>query len=215
MLRVDRLKAEPLPPLSFSVPDGECLAVEGPSGTGKTRLLRALADLDDCPGLVFVDGVERGEVRAPKWRKLVRYASAEPSWWTDTARAAFELNTKGASDRLGRLLSSVGLEPKILDRALPELSTGERQRLALVRALLDEPRVLLLDEPATALDPQSAAMVEELIKFQLLAGRSVVLASHDQGQITRLSHARLQLAKPFGTGPNNGPSYGASGRKTS
>ena len=196
MLRVDHLKAEPLPPLTFSVADGECLAVEGPSGAGKTRLLRAIADLDQAPGLVFVDGVERAEVRAPKWRKLVRYASAEPGWWTDTARPAFELSTKSAPDRLGRLLSSVGLDLKVLDRQLSELSTGERQRLALTRALLDEPRVLLLDEPAAALDPQSAALVEELIKFQLLAGRSVVLASHDQGQIARLAHVRLQLGKP-------------------
>lgn len=198
MLRIDRLKADPLPPLSFTVADGECLAVEGPSGAGKTRLLRAIADLDAATGLIFVDGVERAEVRAPKWRKLVRYASAEPGWWTDTPRPAFELPTTATSDKLGRLLSSVALDIKCLDRPLAELSTGERQRLALVRALLDEPRVLLLDEPAAALDPQSAALVEELIKFQMLAGRSVVLASHDQGQIERLAHARLQLAKPFG-----------------
>lgn len=200
MLRVDHLKVEPLPALSFSVAGGECLAVEGPSGAGKSRLLRAIADLDPAPGHVFVDGIERTEVRAPKWRKLVRYATAEPAWWTDTARPAFDLQTKTSTERLSRLLSSLALDPKLLDRSLAELSTGERQRLALARALIDEPRVLLLDEPAAALDPQAAALVEELIKFQLLAGRSVVLASHDQGQIERLAHVRLQLAKPFGTG---------------
>ena len=195
MLRVDHLKVEPLPPLSFTVADGECLVVEGPSGAGKTRLLRAIADLDAATGLVFVDGVERAEVRAPKWRKLVRYASAEPGWWTDTPRDAFDLSAPAAKERLPRLLSSLGLDGKILDKPLAELSTGERQRLALVRAIIDEPRVLLLDEPAAALDPQSLALVEELIKFQLLAGRSVVLASHDQNQIERLAHVRLQLAK--------------------
>ena len=205
MLRVDHLKVEPLPALSFSVADGECLAVEGPSGAGKTRLLRAIADLDAAPGQVFVDGVERGEVRGPKWRKLVRYASAEPAWWSDTARSAFDLRTRTAADRLPRLLSSLELNPKMLDRPLAELSTGERQRLALARALLDEPRVLLLDEPAAALDPQSTALVEELIKFQMLAGRSVVLASHDQGQIERLAHVRLQRAKPFGSGKVRAP----------
>ena len=198
MLRVDHLKVEPLPALSFSVADGECLAVEGPSGAGKTRLLRAIADLDLAPGQVFVDGVERAEVRATKWRRLVRYASAEPAWWTDTARPAFDQRPKSSGERLLRLLSSLALDPKMLDKPLAELSTGERQRLAFARALLDEPRVLLLDEPAAALDAQSSALVEELIKFQLLAGRSVVLASHDQGQIERLAHVRLQLAKPFG-----------------
>ena len=74
-----------------------------------------------------------------------------------------------------------------------------------MRALLDEPRVLLLDEPAAALDPQSTALVEELIKFQLLAGRSVVLVSHDQAQIGRLAHVRLQLAKPYGAAKVSNP----------
>lgn len=197
MLRVDALKVDPLPPLSFSVVNGECLAIEGPSGSGKTRLLRAIADLDAAPGHVFVDGAERNEIPAPEWRKRVRYASAEPAWWTATARQAFDLSRADAAVRLDRLLSAVALSPAKLDNPLSELSTGERHRLALARAIIDDPHVLLLDEPATGLDPQTAALVEELIRFQLLAGRSVVLASHDQGQIGRLAHARLQLAKPL------------------
>ena len=197
VLRVDGLKADPLPPLSFAVADGECLAVEGPSGSGKTRLLRAIADLDSAEGHVFLDGAERREMRAPQWRRRVRYASSEPAWWTDTARAAFDLNSPAATARLERLLGSVGLQPKSLDQPLSGLSTGERHRLAIVRAMIDEPRVLLLDEPTSGLDPQSAALVEELIRFQLLANRSVILASHDAGQVSRLSHVRLQLARPF------------------
>jgi ABC-type multidrug transport system ATPase subunit len=173
------------------------LAVEGPSGSGKTRLLRAIADLDDAPGHIFIDGAERHEVRAPKWRRRVRYASAEPAWWTATARQAFQLTAKDAQVRLDRLLAAMAIKPALLDRPLSELSTGERHRLALARALIDEPRVLLLDEPTSGLDPQAAALVEELIRFQLLAGRSVILASHDQAQIERLSDARLQLAKPL------------------
>ena len=75
-----------------------------------------------------------------------------------------------------------------------ELSTGERQRLGLVRAIADEPRVLLLDEPTSALDAQAAALAEELIKFQILAGRLVILVSHNPQQIVRLAHTRLVLA---------------------
>lgn len=197
MLRIDALKIEPLPPLSFSVANGECLAIEGPSGSGKSRLLRAIADLHPAAGHVFLNGAERHEIPAPEWRKRVRYASSEPAWWTTTARQAFDLSEKYAPARLDRLLTAVSLTTKSLDTALSELSTGERQRLALARALIDEPSVLLLDEPTTGLDPQSAALVEELIRFQLLAGRSVVFASHDQAQIDRLADARLQLAKPL------------------
>ena len=195
MLRVDTLRLAPLPPLSFEVAGGECLAVEGASGSGKTRLLRAIADLDPVEGLIFLDGAERGEVPAPHWRSLVRYVAAEPGWWSDTPRACFN---PGAIDggRLDRQLEHVGLTRAHLDRDIGVLSTGERSRLAFVRALQGEPKVLLLDEPTAALDPGSAALIEEQIRFQLYAGRIVVLSTHDAGLAQRLSHTRLKLPKP-------------------
>jgi ABC-type multidrug transport system ATPase subunit len=119
----------------------------------------------------------------------VRYASAEPAWWGAIVREHFPVTAK-----LDRLLSALALQPAILDRPIAELSTGERQRLGLVRAIADEPRVLLLDEPTSALDAQGAALAEELIKFQMLAGRIVIMVSHDAAQIERLAHARLLLA---------------------
>ena len=192
MLRVEHLQAGALPPLTFEVAAGECLAVEGPSGAGKTRLLRAIADLDPAQGQVFLNGAERHEMPAPQWRRLVRYCAAEPAWWSDTPREAFAGAT---ASRIDRLLHSLGLESAVLDRTVASVSTGERQRLALARALLDEPQVLLLDEPTAALDPQSAALAEELIRYQMLAGRCTILVSHDRGQIERLAHARLLLSK--------------------
>ena len=125
----------------------------------------------------LLDGAERGEVAADQWRRSVRYVAAEPAWWTDTPRPAFPSNP-AASVRIDRLLRALGLDAALLDRPIAQLSTGERQRLALARALSDEPRVLLLDEPCASLDPTSAAMVEELIKFQILSSRSVILVSH-------------------------------------
>lgn len=193
MLRIEHLRVGRLPPLSFSVGDGECLAIDGPSGSGKTLLLRAIADLDPADGQVFLDGEERNEMPANVWRRHVRYLSAEPAWWTDTPRPAF---AKGTDARLERLLGSVGLTQSMLDQPVSTLSTGERQRFALVRALADEPNVILLDEPTAALDPANSALVEELIKFHLLAGRCAILVSHDQFQIDRISHARLLLAPP-------------------
>ncbi len=188
MLRVDYLSVGGLAPLSFEAAAHECLAIEGPSGSGKTRLLRAIADLDAAAGYVYLEGVERREMLGPEWRRRVRYASAEPAWWGAKAREHFP-----ATAKLDRLLSAVGLESVLLDRPISELSTGERQRLGLVRAIADEPRVLLLDEPTSALDAQAAALAEELIKFQILLGRIVILVSHDSQQLTRLANARLQL----------------------
>lgn len=202
MLRVEHLRIGSLPPLSFGVSNGECLAIEGPSGSGKTRILRAIADLDPVEGQVFLDGAERREMGAQAWRRAVRYAAAEPGWWTDTPRGTFP-SSPASQPRIARLLAALALGEDVLDRPVSLLSTGERQRIALVRALVDEPRVLLLDEPTGALDVKTTALVEELIRFQLLAERSVLLASHDEGLIGRIAHARLQLAplKPIGISP--------------
>lgn len=201
MLRVEHLQVRGLPRLSFEVPSGECFAVLGPSGSGKTLLLRALADLDpdtspDEPGHVTLGGQDRREMPAHRWRRLVRFVPAEPAWWAPTARDHLPANLDPS-----RLLRSLALDAAILDRPLAQLSTGERQRLALVRAMLDEPKVLLLDEPTAALDAANAALVEELIRFQLLQGRSVVLVSHDHDQARRLAHAELHLAPPRAAEP--------------
>jgi ABC-type multidrug transport system ATPase subunit len=188
VLKIDSLSVPGLPPLSFQVAGGCCLALEGPSGSGKTRLLRAIADLDAAPGYIFLEGVERGELSGPEWRRRVRYAAAETSWWAATARMHFRPTAK-----LERLLLSLALEEKLLDQPVAELSTGERQRLGLLRAIADEPQVLLLDEPTSSLDGQNAALVEELIRFQLLAGRTLMLVSHNPQQIERLATSRLYL----------------------
>jgi len=196
LLRIDQLKAAPLPPLTFTVGDGECLIVEGPSGSGKTRLLRAIADLDPASGHVFLNGAERNEMTGPQWRRKVRYLSAEPQWWTQTPQSAFSAakEDKAAQDRIARLLTSLGLQPALLDKPVASLSTGERQRLALVRGIVDEPTVLLLDEPVSALDIPTAALVSELLRFQLLAGRTLIITAHNDNPVSRLGHARLQLA---------------------
>lgn len=192
-----------MPPLSFAVADGECLAIEGPSGSGKTRILRAIADLDPADGQIFLDGIERGEMAGPAWRRAVRYAAAEPGWWSDTPMGSMPTDLL-VHPRMHRLMASLGLDEALLDRPLSLLSTGERQRLALVRAVADEPHALLLDEPTGPLDVGATALVEELIRFQLLAGRSVLIASHDEALVGRLAHARLQLGPSVSLRPPAG-----------
>ncbi len=191
MLRIDKLSIPGLPVLSFEVAAGECLCIEGPSGSGKTRILRAIADLDPSKGQVFLEGAERAELAAIVWRRRVRYVAAEPGWWADTARGHVPIGAE--CNRFERMAASLGLEHRQLDQPLAQLSTGERLRLALARSLCDEPQVILLDEPTSALDAQSAALAEEFIRFQILAGRCVVLISHDAAQIGRLADHRLLL----------------------
>lgn len=192
VLRIEAIKAEPLPAISFEVADGNCLSIEGRSGVGKTRLLRAIADLDPADGVIFLDGANRDEMPATEWRRNVRYVSAEPAWWTDTPRPAIAARMRDPQ-RLIALLDRVGLEGDILDKPIHSLSTGQRQRLALLRAIADQPRVLLLDEPTAALDPTSAALVEELIRYQSLSGTIVLFVSHDGKLRARLANSTLDL----------------------
>lgn len=201
MLRVEHLRVGDNAPISFEVKEGRCLAIKGPSGAGKTRLLRAIADLDETTGQVFVDGAERNEMSAPAWRTIVRYLAAEPGWWSDTPRPAFPSDPQSAP-ALQKLMRALNLDTELLDRTIAKLSTGERQRLALARTLITQPRVLALDEPTSSLDPTSAALAEELIRYQLLSGKIVLLISHDNAQIGRLADETLALV-PARAQPSN------------
>lgn len=189
MLRVEGLKVRGLAPISFSVHEGDVLAVRGASGAGKTVLLRGIADLDPCDGLVFVGGGERHEDTGPEWRKKVRYVAAEAAWWSERVQDHFS-----DPERLVRDLRNLALPDDILERRVTRLSTGERQRLGLLRSLEGSPKVLLLDEPTAALDDGTRALAEELIRYRALAGASVVMVTHDDGQARRLASRVLRLA---------------------
>ncbi len=75
--------------VSFDLQDGECVALQGPSGVGKTLLLRSIADLDPNEGTVKLDGTLREAMAGPVWRKRVTYVAAEPGWWSDTVQEHF------------------------------------------------------------------------------------------------------------------------------
>lgn len=189
MLRVEALKVHGVEPVSLDLEAGECIAVRGPSGSGKSLLLRAISDLDPAEGSVFLNDIERRSMTGPEWRGHVRYAAAEPGWWDETPRPHFT-NQNGLEEAIGAL----GLEADILDRPIARLSTGERQRLALVRALEDKPEVLLLDEPTGALDSEATASAEDLIKAQQAEGRAILLVSHDDAQAARMAKRRLMIS---------------------
>ncbi len=188
MLAVAKISRASLRPVTFDVGRGECLAVRGPSGAGKSLLLRAIADLDPAEGDAWIDGAARDSMSGPQWRRLVGYLPAEPGWWADTVGAHF-------SDwrRAVPLVERLGLPEEAGSWPMTRPSTGERLRLALVRALLVEPRVLLLDEPTAALDGQAVAKVEALIAERLEQGLTVVWVTHDDAQVRRVARRALSI----------------------
>jgi phosphate-transporting ATPase len=192
LLQVRDLRTKVLKPASFSLAAGECIAVKGPSGSGKTLLLRAIADLDPNQGLVSLEGRDRSTIPAPEWRRLVGYVPAEPGWWAETVGEHFGGWTAAAA-----VLKNLGFPEETKSWPITRLSTGERLRLALVRALIIRPKVLLLDEPTAALDSASVAAVESLIATRIRAGLAVLWVTHDAGQARRI--ARRQLAVEAGS----------------
>ncbi|GAB5470246.1 MAG: ATP-binding cassette domain-containing protein [Rhodospirillales bacterium] len=189
LLRVESLSRPGLLTVEdLSVAAGECLAIGGPSGAGKSLLLRALVDLDPNAGEVFLAGVARSSLSAQDWRRKVAYLPAESGWWDSEVASHFADRAKAEA-----LLEPLRLSAEALDWQVQRLSTGERQRLALIRALIGEPSVLLLDEPTSALDDEAEAAVERLLRRLLDQGRAAILVTHDGEQAGRLAKRRRKL----------------------
>jgi ABC-type multidrug transport system ATPase subunit len=185
------LKFQLVGPIELEVSAGRCLAVSGPSGAGKSLTLRMIADLVPHEGECFVDGLAASSMTGPAWRRVVRYVSSEPGWWAATVGEHFA-DASAQTDGMKRLF----LDASLLEAAPERLSTGERQRMAFLRAIEDRPKVLLLDEPTSALDPASVKAVEEIVKELMADGCAVVLTSHDPEQVERLADHVMTLARP-------------------
>lgn len=173
-------------PFDLSVAAGECLMISGRSGTGKSVLLRMLADLDPHDGSAWFDGQAATGMTGPQWRAQVMYCAAESAWWFETVGPHF---TTPPLD----LAASLGLEASIFTRDIRLCSTGERQRLALLRCLARDPPVLLLDEPTGPLDPESTILVEAMLRARMDAGAAIIWVSHDPAQVARIGTRHLVM----------------------
>lgn len=154
--------------LNAVVPAGALVSVTGPSGSGKTSLLRALCGLSELGvGEILINGVPLGSIERRAWQRRVAWLPQEPTLPGDTVRDVVTMGQGSIDDQ--RILSAMAdLDLDLdLDRNLGEgsreLSAGERRRLALVRCLVRDPLVLVLDEPLAHLDLESAQLVERAI----------------------------------------------------
>lgn len=180
-LRVEKLRIHHVGPLNLSIGAGECVGLTGPSGSGKTLFLRAIADLEPHGGSVYLDETEQTQMPAPAWRRKAGFLPAESRWWFDTVGEHFRRSDPLNFDRLG-------LDPGLMAWPVSRLSSGERQRLALLRLLENGPRVVLLDEPTANLDAGNAAGVEGLVRtYREKTTAAVLWVGHRASQLKRVA----------------------------
>ena len=187
-LRIERLATKLIGGICLEIAAGECLALVGPSGAGKSLLLRAIVDLDPSTGNVMVGARARDDMPASEWRKLVALVPAESGWWADRVGEHFPAKSDAAG-----LIAKLGLAGS-LEWEVGRLSTGERQRLALARALCRRPRALLLDEPTASLDDNVTGRVEDIIRECCGKGMAVLLVTHDRPQAERMAKRVLRMS---------------------
>lgn len=185
--------------VSLSVDEGSILAVVGPSGAGKTTLLRLLNRLDEpSEGRVLLDGTDYRTLDPREVRRRVGFVPQRPAMLAGTVRGNVTAGPRvreGTVDeeRLRAVLDRFGIRD-LQDRPASELSGGEQRRVALARALANEPEVLLLDEPTADLDGANEARVERLVA-ELVdeEGLACVLVTHDPSQARRMGDEAIEL----------------------
>jgi ABC-type iron transport system FetAB ATPase subunit len=177
-------------PYSLQIAGGECVGLQGASGSGKTLLLRAIADLDPHGGTMRLEQMECADIPAPLWRKSVAMLPAESFWWQDVVKEHFQNFSAIPKDYLVQL----GFVPEVGGWQVSRLSTGEKQRLAILRMLENRPGALLLDEPTASLDAVNITNVEQLL---LGYGRDnnvpLLWVSHDPDQLARVADRCLYM----------------------
>jgi ABC-type iron transport system FetAB ATPase subunit len=178
-----------LQPVDLTIQSGQVWMLSGISGTGKSQLLKAIADLIPHSGQAWLNGQAQDSICPEIWRGQVMYFAAETAWWLDTIAEHF------AEAPNTETLAALGLDKSILQQNPDSCSSGEKQRLALLRGLSYHPKILLLDEISANLDEASTLKVEAFLQHYIQAvdpARAILWISHDVRQCDRLARSELQ-----------------------
>jgi len=187
---------------------GDFVLIEGPSGSGKTSLLRLLNRLQEpASGQIRIDGKPLAEHEVTQLRRRVAYLQQSPVMLAGTVTDNLQLpfryaasrgSTPPDAERIAALLDHYVLDVRA-DADATRLSQGQKQRLALIRILLQEPQVLLCDEPTSALDPESRRIVQhELERQSVDHRRTVIVVTHLEFTPRETTARRFRLSRSEG-----------------
>ncbi|WP_457938423.1 oligopeptide/dipeptide ABC transporter ATP-binding protein [Mesorhizobium sp. 10J20-29] len=205
--------------VSLSLKEGETLALVGESGSGKTTIGRCVLGLiRQTSGRIAFQGRDLGAaltIRSPELRGKLQLVFQEPAESLNPRLRLFELmdeplralkmNRADRERRVRQATRRVGLAENLLERYPAEISMGLQQRVGVARAMISEPKVVVLDEPTSALDPTSRAeIIDLLIGIQRDLGTAYLFISHDLSAVRHISHrvAVLYLGQVVEQGPS-------------
>ena len=179
-------------PTDLDVEAGELVALVGPNGGGKTSLLRALARIESAAGVVAIDGEDLDLAPLARRRQLLSFLPASRDvTWPIVARDVIALGlNRPEPARIDQLIGLLELG-NLAGRPVNRLSTGERARVLLARALVGNPKILLLDEPLSNLDPFWVIHIITLLEAAARSGQAVLVALHDLTQLGHFGRALL------------------------
>ncbi len=186
--------------VSFEIQEGESLAIFGPSGSGKTTLLRLIAGLElPDEGEIYINGalMSRGGQAVPPHQRGIGFMFQTAALWPHMTIAEniffglHNLTKDAAFQRLDEILERVELQG--LERRYPaQLSGGQSRRVALARTLAPKPKVLLMDEPLTNVDPDLKASLLRLVKETAsVEGTTLLYVTHDNTEANEIAKGKL------------------------